>query len=306
MFRKTIISIAILFLSVIVLSAQELRCNVQIVTQQIQGTNKKIFKTLQSSIYEFLNNRSWTNNMYSNNERIECNVLINLTDQISSDEFKGTIQVQSRRPAYNTTYNSTMLNFVDNNFHIRYVEYEPLEFNETSHLSNLTSILAYYAYIIIGLDNDSFAPEGGTREFEKAEAIVMNAQNAPQSGWKPYEGSSNKNRYWLIKNLLDEEYSPVRNFFYRYHRMGLDKLENNANEARIEIVESLRSLQEVHRDKPDPYLFLLQVVFDAKSDEFVNIFKESYAEEKRRVLKILKEIDPSNTRKYERINRADM
>ena len=299
--KKTILSLIILS-AYVLSSAQELNCNVQVVTQQIQGTNKEIFQTLQAAVYEFVNTRTWTNNVYSYSERIECNILINLTDQISSDEFKGTIQVQARRPVYNTTYNSTMFNFIDNNFHIRYVEFEPLEFNETSYLSNLTSILAYYVYIIIGLDNDSFSFEGGSLCFEKAEAIVMNAQNAPFAGWKPYEGSGNKNRYWLIKNILDVEYSPVREFFYRYHRMGLDKLESATNEARIEIIEGLRLLQEVYRKKPDPYLFLLQIIFDAKADEFVNIFSESFTEEKGRVLKILKEIDPSNSRKYEKIN----
>ena len=302
MIKKTILSLVIIFSAYIVSPAQELNCNVQVVTQQIQGTNKKIFQTLQAAIYEFVNTRTWTNNVYSYSERIECNILINLTDQISSDEFKGTIQVQCRRPVYNTTYNTTMFNYVDNKFHIRYVEFEPLEFNETSFLSNLTSILAYYVYIIIGLDNDSFSFEGGTQYFEKAEAIVMNAQNAPFAGWKPYEGSGNKNRYWLVKNILDVEYSSVREFLYRYHRMGLDKLESTTNEARIEIIEGLRLLQEVYRKKPDPYLFLLQVIFDAKTDEFVNIFSESFTEEKSRVLKILKEIDPSNSRKYEKIN----
>ena len=298
--KKTILSLIILS-AYVLSSAQELNCNVQVVTQQIQGTNKEIFRTLQAAVYEFVNTRTWTNNVYSYSERIECNILINLTDQISSDEFKGTIQMQARRPVYNTTYNSTMFNFIDNNFHIRYVEFEPLEFNETSYLSNLTSILAYYVYIIIGLDNDSFSFEGGSLCFEKAEAIVMNAQNAPFAGWKPYEGSGNKNRYWLIKNILDVEYSPVREFFYRYHRMGLDKLESATNEARIEIIEGLRLLQEVYRKKPDPYLFLLQIIFDAKADEFVNIFSESFTEEKGRVIKILKEIDPSNSRKYEKI-----
>lgn len=300
--KKTTLSFVIILSAYVLSSAQELNCNVQVVTQQIQGTNKEIFRTLQAAVYEFVNTRTWTNNVYSYSERIECNILINLTDQISSDEFKGTIQVQARRPVYNTTYNSTIFNFIDNNFHIRYVEFEPLEFNETSYLSNLTSILAYYVYIIIGLDNDSFSFEGGSLCFEKAEAIVMNAQNAPFAGWKPYEGSGNKNRYWLIKNILDVEYSPVREFFYRFHRMGLDKLESATNEARIEIIEGLRLLQEVYRKKPDPYLFLLQIIFDAKADEFVNIFSESFTEEKGRVIKILKEIDPSNSRKYEKIN----
>jgi len=305
MIKKTTLSLVIILSAYVLSSAQELNCNVQVVTQQIQGTNKEIFQTLQAAVYEFVNTRTWTNNVYSYSERIECNILINLTDQISSDEFKGTIQVQARRPVYNTTYNSTMFNFIDNNFHIRYVEYEPLEFNKTSYLSNLTSILAYYVYIIIGLDNDSFSFEGGSLCFEKAEAIVMNAQNAPFAGWKPYEGSGNKNRYWLIKNILDEEYSPVREFFYRYHRMGLDKLESATDEARIEIIEGLRLLQEVYRKKPDPYFFLLQIIFDAKTDEFVNIFSESLTEEKGRVIKILKEIDPSNSRKYEKINKEN-
>ncbi|MCK4466644.1 MAG: DUF4835 family protein, partial [Bacteroidales bacterium] len=207
------------FLVTVLVYSQELRCNIQIISQQIQGTNKKIFQTLQTAVYEFMNNRNWTNHVYDFNERIECNILINLTKQLSADEFKGTIQVQSRRPVFNTTYNTTMINFLDNNMHFRYVEFEPLLFDETTHLSNLTSILAFYAYIIIGLDYESFSYEGGIEYFEKAEKIVNNAQNAPESGWKPYDGSRNKNRYWLAKNILDVEYNPVREFVYRYHRL---------------------------------------------------------------------------------------
>ncbi len=284
--------------------AQELNCNVQVVSQQIQGTNKRIFETLQQAIYEFMNNRSWTNHLYSFNERIECNILINLSEQISSDEFRGSLQVQSRRPVFNSTYNSVMLNLKDNDLRFRYVENEPLEFNETVHGSNLTAILAYYAYIILGFDYDSFSLDGGTEYLEKAEKIVNNAQNAVEPGWKAYEGNNYRNRYWLIQNLLDPNYAPVREFIYRYHRLGLDMMSGDrAGEGRANIARGFELLQDVYRKKPDPYLYLLQVLLDAKVDEFVNIFKaiESPPDERRRVHQILTEIDPANTRKYDPI-----
>jgi hypothetical protein len=284
--------------------AQELNCNVQVVTQQIQGSNKQIFRTLQTSIHEFMNNRTWTNHAYLPNERIECNILINLTEQVSGDQFRGTIQVQSRRPVYNTTYNTTVLNFLDNNLEFRYVEFQPLEFDPTQHLSNLTSILAYYAYVILGFDYDTFSTEGGTEFLQMAEAIVMNAQNAPERGWKAFDGSGNRNRYWLIQNILDDNYRPVRQFLYTYHRQGLDILENDVNTARNQIEESLVFLRTVHRNKPDPYLFLLQLIFDAKTDEFVNIFSDAFPDMKNRVVQILKEIDPANIKKYDEIIQA--
>jgi len=299
--KRRIVILVLLILTPFLLRSQELRCNIQLVTQQIQGTNKQIFQTLQTAMYEFMNNRNWTNHVYEYNERIECTILINLTEQLGADEFKGTIHIQSSRPAYNSTYNTTMFNFQDNDFRFRYLEFEPLEFNEQTHLSNLTSVLAFYAYIIIGLDYDSFSPEGGTPYFQKAEAIVNNAQNVVEPGWKPYDGARNRNRYWLIKNMLDGEYRQIRQFFYRYHRLGLDLMDSKVNEGRAEIAESIRLLQDVYRRKPDPYLFLLQLVFDVKADEFVNIFSESFPEEKRRVVTILREIDPANTAKYEKI-----
>src|SRR5512133_1871483 len=161
-------------------SSQELNCNVQISAQRIQGSNRQVFENMQRDIYEFMNNTVWTNHVFSYSERIDCNILININEQISSDEFNGTIQIQVRRPVFNTTYNSTMLNFIDNSFRFRYVEFQPLEFDPTTHRSNLVSVLAYYAYIIIGFDYDSFSPLGGTEFFRIAEKIVNNAQNAPE------------------------------------------------------------------------------------------------------------------------------
>jgi hypothetical protein len=222
--------------------AQELYCNVQVSAQKIQGSNREIFQSMQRDIYEFMNSMVWTDNVFSFSERIECNLLINLDDQLSADEFRGTIQVQLSRPVFNTTYESTVLNFVDNNFQFRYVEFQPLEFNPNSHTSNLVSVLAYYAYLLIGMDFDTYSQGGGTPYFQVAEKIVTNAQNAPEQGWKPYDGSRNRNRYWLVKNILDTEYSGVRQFIYLYHLRGLDRMESDMTQARTEIYESLRRL----------------------------------------------------------------
>ena len=281
--------------------SQELNCNVQISAQKIQGSNRQVFITMQKDVYEFMNNTVWTNNIYSYAERIDCNILINLTDQLSADEFKGTIQVQLKRPIYNTTYSTTMLNFIDNSFQFRYVEFQPLEFDPNVHRSNLISVLAYYAYLMIGIDCDSFSPEGGTEFYQLAEKIVTNAQNAPEPGWKPYDGSRNRNRYWLIKNILDKEYEGVRQFVYNYNINGLDKMESKIGEARTSIVESLRLIQDVFRRKPDPFMYFLQLIIDAKSDELVNVFSEAFPEEKGRVVQIMTEIDPANKTKYEKI-----
>ncbi len=279
---------------------QELRCNVQIVSEAIQGTNKRVFETLQSAIFEFMNNRNWTNHVYSSQERIECNMMFNLTDH-TGDVFKGTLQIQSRRPVFNSSYNTTLFNYLDQNITFTYVEYEPLEFNESNYTSNLTSILAYYAMVVIGLDYDSFSYKGGTELFRKAEIVVNNAQQAVEKGWKPFEASNNRNRYWLVQNLLDEKYSPVRDFLFKYHRLGLDILAEKTTQGRDEMSESIRLLQQVYRQKPDPYMHLMQVIFDSKADEWVNLFSGSFPEEKNRVMLMLKEIDPSNSNKYQKI-----
>jgi hypothetical protein len=284
-----------------IIFSQELNCNVQVSAQKVQGSNRTVFENMQRDIYEFMNNTVWTNHVYSYAERIDCNILININDQISADEFNGTIQIQLRRPVFNTTYNSTVLNFIDNSFRFRYVEFQPLEFDPSTHRSSLVSVLAYYTYIILGFDYDSFSPKGGTEYFRMAEKIVTNAQNAPESGWKPYDGSRNRNRYWLVKNLLDDEYSEARQFIYEYNINGLDRMESRTSEARTSMVESLRLIQEVYRRKPDPFMYLIQIIVDARSDELINIFSESFPEEKSRVVQILTEIDPANKTKYEKI-----
>ncbi|MGE5349916.1 MAG: DUF4835 family protein [Actinomycetota bacterium] len=288
-----------------VVRSQELYCNVQVSAQKIQGSNREVFQNMQRDIYEFMNSMVWTDNVFSFSERIECNLLINLDEQLSADEFRGTIQVQLSRPVYNTTYESTVLNFVDNNFQFRYVEFQPLEFSPNSHTSNLVSVLAYYAYLLIGMDFDTYSQGGGTPYFQVAEKIVTNAQNAPEQGWKPYDGSRNRNRYWLVKNILDNEYAGVREFLYLYHLRGLDRMESDMTQARTEIYESLRRLQEVHRRRPDPFMYYMTVILEAKADEIVNIFSQGFPEEKNRVVQVLTEIDPANENKYQKILSAN-
>jgi hypothetical protein len=302
---KYYLIVSLVLLSAIA-NAQELNCNIQISAQRIQGSNRQVFESMQRDLYEFMNNTVWTNHVFSYAERIDCNILINLTDQLSADEFKGTIQIQLSRPVFNTTYNSTMLNFIDNSFQFKYVEFQPLEFDPNTYRSSLVSVLAYYTYMVLGFDYDSFAPMGGTEFFQMAEKIVTTAQNAPEPGWKPYDGSRNRNRYWLVKNVLNKEYEGVRQFIYEYNINGLDKMESKIAEARTSMVESLKLIQDVYRKKPDPFMYLVQVVMDAKSDELINIFSAAFPEEKSRVIEILTEIDAANKAKYEKINTANV
>ncbi len=256
---------------------------------------------MRQDIYDFMNNRKWTDHVYSTNEQIECNIFIRLTEQISSDEFKGTIQVQLKRPVFNSTYETVLLNIKDNNFRCKYVEFQPLVFNETGNRDNLTNILAYYAYIILGFEYDSFSPEGGTEYFTKAQQIVNNSQNAVEQGWKSFENE--RNRYWLVENMLNKSYAGFRDCLYNYHRHGMDVMADKPEEGRANIAESLRSLQKVFRRRPS--LYILQIFFDSKSDELVQIFSKSFPDERNRVLTILNEIDPSNGSKYDKIAKSE-
>jgi len=301
--RKITFIIAWIVVSVALHAQQggELRCNISLETSKIQGTNKRVFQTLQTALYEFINNRTWTTHVFAQSEKIECNILINV-NEYSGDEFKASITVQSRRPVWGSSYSTTLLNYIDNNFVFKYVEYEPLEFNETQFLSNLTSTMAFYVYIILGLDYDTFALEGGTEFFKKAETICNNAQSGTDDGWKPFAAKANKNRYWLIKNILDKNYQPCREFMYKYHRLGLDNMAKKQAEARMEIATDMELLRKVYQTKPDPFMhFLNQVILEAKYDEFTNVFTEGMPDEKSRVYNILMEIDPTHATKYEKI-----
>jgi len=224
-------------------------------------------------------------------------MMINITNRVSTDEFEGTFQIQSRRPVYSTSYYSPLFNFIDRDFSFRYVEFQPLEFNETQFLNNLTSVVAYYAYIVLGLDYDSYSPQGGTPYYLKAQNIVSNAQNVQEKGWKAFEGT--QNRYWLTEELLNPQFTPLRECMYDYHRKGFDTMSEKLVPARGEILTALKKLRKVNQDKPGS--FTLSVFFLAKSDEIINIFSQANQDEKAQVVNLLSEIDPANSNKYQMI-----
>lgn len=295
--KKLITAAFLLFAVTFTGLAQELRCNVTVSAHSIAGSNQNLFRTMQSDLYDFMNNRKWTEHVYSYDEKIRCNILIRLDEQISADEFKGSIQVQLTRPIFNSSYTSTVLNIKDNDFHCKYQEFQPLEYNETSNRDNLTNIMAFYAYVILGFDYDTYSEEGGTEFYQKAQGIVNNSANASQRGWKAFE--SERNRYWLMENILNKSYASYRTCLYNYHRNGLDMMPERVEEGRANIATSLRDIQKVFRRRPSTYI--LQMFFDAKADELVNIFSKSYPDERNRVMAILNEVDPSNGQKYEKI-----
>jgi hypothetical protein len=298
--RKLLI-ITLLFSLTFKINSQELNCQVQVLSQQIPGSDKSAFEAMQTAIYEFMNNRKWTNESFKLEERIDVSILINLTDRVATDEYKGTIQVQSRRPVFKASYNSVLLNFNDQDFQFKYTENQPLEFVENTFTSNLTAVLGFYAYMVIGLDYDSFSLNGGTPYLQKALAIVNSAQDATDPGWRAFE--SNKNRYWMINNYMDAPFVPLRECYYNYHRKGLDVMVDNKEGGRAAIAESIESLKKVHAAKP--LSFTTQLFFNAKSDEIINIFSGAFTDEKVKVVNILNEIDPTNSNKYMKINQSN-
>lgn len=297
---KPFVFIIILF-SPFVLSAQELNCQVQISSPGMNETDRQILRTLQSTLYEFINQTNWTDYKFESLERIEASILITVNEKIGSDEYRGSIQVQSRRPVFQTSYSTPVLNHNDRDFTFKYVENQPLEFADNTFTSNLSAVMAYYAYIIIGFDFDTFSPMGGTPFFEKAQTIVNLAQNTSEPGWKSFEGQ--RNRYWLVENLFNSQYSGIRQAMYAYHRNGFDKMTENMDLARAEVTNALGMLQKVHRQRPGGYL--MSIIMTTKNDELVNLFSEAPAMEKNQVVQILTEIDPANSSKYRKITQEN-
>ena len=294
---KKYLLISILVLSAVVTRAQEFICQINVSSPQVQASDKTVYSEMQQQLYEFVNNTKWTNYEFRQEEKIECTMMITVSDRISTDEFKGTINLQLRRPVYHTSYNSVLLNYVDKDFQFKYLEGQTIEFNENTYTSNLTSTVAYYIYMFLGLDFDSFSLNGGSPYYQKAQNIVNAAQNAPERGWKAFE--SLKNRYWLVENLMNSTYAPMREANYRYHRLGMDLLTENVDIGRQAIMESIDLLKKVNREKPG--LFAMQLFLEAKADELVNIFSQASPMDKNRVVNILKEIDPANGQKYQKI-----
>jgi len=290
------ISLSVFYLLfALVLHAQELNARVEIQSPNVPNTNKRTLDLLQKLMYDFLNNRNWTGQNVSPQERIDCSFIITIREWDGSKDYKAAAQVFSSRPVYGTNYSSPVLAYHDQSFHFSYTEGEHLDFSEQANPSSLSSLLAFYANVIIGMDGDTFKLYGGTRHLNAARSILNAAQGFSEEGWRSMQ--SLKNRYWLINNLLDRKYRPYREFFYRYHIDGLDKMVQDETKARTAMADLLDKLKEV--DPNNTGNVLTSVLFSAKSNEFVGIFGKLPGNMGVKVYNDLVALDPGNTTKYE-------
>lgn len=279
------------------LYSQELNCNVIVNADRVQSTERRVFTDMETAFAQFLNNRKWTDDDFGNEERINCNLVITIEEMPSVGNFRATVQVQSARPAYNTNYESLLLNFADRDWQFEYTESQPLEFNDNTFENNITSMLAYYAYIILGLDYDSFEELGGTRYFETARRVVNNAQQSNRPGWQQFD--SNRNRFWLVENLMSPQMQPIREGYYTYHRQGLDTFIQNPDESREKILGVLKDVKKANDARPNAILVI--TFLDAKSNELVNVFSKGDIQVRRDAYEILRELDPTKTDKFKSI-----
>ena len=284
--------------------AQELNCRVSLNYSSISNTSTPVFQELQKAITSFVNDTRWTNHHYETNEKIDFNLLITITEYNGVDKFTGTIQVNLSRPIYATSYNSPLFTFKegDGKFVFHYVEGQNLEYVENIFTSNLTQVLAYYAYIVLGYDYDTFSPLGGSDFFKKAFRIVLNSQSSGYEGWSSGDNKQNS-RYNLIDALLDKRFENLRLGEYYYHRLGLDVMPLQPENGRKKMLEALKYIQKSERAKHNS--LVVSLFFTAKSDEIVNVFSLSPTAEKNEVLTILKEVDVSNVSKYQKITQMN-
>ncbi|MDR0348727.1 MAG: DUF4835 family protein [Tannerella sp.] len=275
--------------------SSELNARITINSSKVQGSNTQIFATLQTALNEFVNNKKWTNATFALNERIECSFTI-ILNEVADNQFKGEIQVQARRPVYNSTYTTSVFNFRDTQFDFEYIEFEPLEYTENSLNSNLTATIVYYIYVILGFDFDSFSPKGGSPFFQQAQQIVTLAQsNANWLGWKAFD--NDRNRHALITALTENQGDTFRQFWYDYHRRGLDEMAGNPDRGRMNIIEALPVLTAYKKARP--VSVLLQFFADSKLDELVAIYSKATQREKQDGLKDLTNLFPSQTNRLE-------
>lgn len=288
--------------AVCTLNAQELQAKITINHAQISGTDKSVFDNLQETLEQFVNDRQWTSLQFQKNERIVCNFNITVTAyDKSSNIFTCKALIQANRPVYNSAYTSTLFNFTDNNFSFMFQQFDQLEFNDETIENQLTALFAYYAYLIIGLDLDTFSPNGGSEVLERCMNLTNNAQNLEFSGWKAFD--DDRNRYAVISDYLDGGMSPFRQMQYDYYRKGLDEMANNADRGRTEISATLESnLKKVHEDKPMSQLPAIWT--DCKKDELANIYNgKGTAKEKEEIYDLLFSINPSQNNAWEKIKK---
>ncbi len=283
-------------------AAQELKANVTVVSNQVgNNVNQNAFRTLQTALVTFINTRKWTSDNFAPNERIECNFLLNLQSTADLNVYNASLTIQAARPVFNTSYLSPIINFKDDNIIFKYVEFQQLEFNDNrvsgsdALVSNLTAIIAYYANIVLAFDYASFSPRGGDPYFIKAQNIVNNAPDGRGiSGWKAFDGS--RNRYWLVENMTNSRYTIMHDVYYNYYRLGMDKLYEDENAARAEVMNVLNLMNNFINDNPNK--MISQFFFQGKSTELIKIFAKAPPPDKVRASELLQRLDITNATKY--------
>ncbi|MCB0570701.1 MAG: DUF4835 family protein [Phaeodactylibacter sp.] len=297
--KKCILSLALLAISGLAL-AQEFNFTVRVNVQKLQNVDPRVFQTLESTVLEFLNNQKWTDDYFENEERIEANLLITVQEEITATSFKADIAVQAARPVYGSDYSTALINYIDKGVTFTYEQFQPLQFSLNSYNDNLSSVLAFYAYVILGLDYDSFSSFGGEPYLQKAMDIVNAVPQgaaASNPGWRSLDG--NRNRYWLIENLLSPRVRPMRQAWYDYHRQGLDVSVSDITTARAVIASALEQVRNV--DQVYPNTMIVQMFSDTKSAEILEIFKRGTPQEQNTVIQVMTKIDPSNASNYRAI-----
>ena len=285
--------------------AQEINCHVTVNSDKIEGSNKQVFQTLQKSIEDYINTTKWTNMTFADMERIECNMMI-IVSGVNDNEYSCEMTLQSRRPVYGTSYSTPVLNIRDKYFNFTYQEFDRLEYQQSTFTTNLTAMLAYYSYLVIGYDLATYSRMGGQGCFDACEAIVQTCQGASmtepeQQAWLAYDRSSgNKNRYAIISNLNDAAFKPFREYLYEYHRLGLDQMSANVANGRARIAEGMDVLVKANQARPATYIVTL--FLDAKADELADIFHGGTDKEKKDVYEALMRLDPTRQNTYDRIN----
>ncbi len=282
--------------------AQEFKANITVVSNQVgNNVNQNVFRTLQTALNTFINTRKWTSDNFQLGERIACNFLLNLQPTGDLNVYNASLTIQAARPVFNTSYLSPIINFKDDNIIFKYTEFQQLEFNENrvsgsdALVSNLTAIIAYYANMILAFDYASFSPRGGDPYFQKAQNIVNNAPDGRGiSGWKAFDGV--RNRYWLVENMLNSRYTIMHDVYYNYYRLGMDKLYEDENTARLELLNVLNLLNNFNTDNPNK--MINQFFFQGKSNELIKIFSKAPQQDKARASELLQRLDITNVTKY--------
>lgn len=281
--------------------AQELNCVVDIKVDaklEVTSVETEIFEKLKQAVFEIMNNTQWTKDKFTIEERINCNIVLQIKEVPTPGVYKGSMQIQSTRPAFNTSYNTTMFNFEDDDLVFAYSRNAQLLYAANQYRDNLTSILAFYAYFIIGTDYDSFSLKGGTKYFNEAQNIVVNAQSASGPGWKSNE-SGKRNRYWLVDNILHQLFEPLRECSYEYHRLGIDELYGSIEKGRANMYKGLSKLNKVVATRPNSTNLLNFA--QAKTNELKNLYLDAEQKEKQDLVTLMQRVDPANASKYEEI-----